>query len=81
MGALIITYIILGVPYYKYSIMGPKTPILIIKAPTLFCSVRELHLLVLLCCRDQDTLTFGLAIVAAVGAATAIVAFRPTVHR
>ena len=23
-GALIITYIILGVPYYTYSIMGPK---------------------------------------------------------
>ena len=24
-GALIITYTILGVPYYKYTIMGPKT--------------------------------------------------------
>ena len=24
-GALIITYTILGVPYYNYSIMGPKT--------------------------------------------------------
>ena len=24
-GALIVTYTILGVPYYKYSIMGPKT--------------------------------------------------------
>ena len=34
-GASIITYIILGVPYYKYSIMGPQNPILIIKAPIL----------------------------------------------
>ena len=25
-GASIITYIILGVPYYKYSIMGPQKP-------------------------------------------------------
>ena len=25
-GALTITYTILGVPYYNYSIMGPKTP-------------------------------------------------------
>ena len=24
-GASIITYIILGVPYYNYSILGPKT--------------------------------------------------------
>ena len=24
-GALIITYTILGAPYYNYSIMGPKT--------------------------------------------------------
>ena len=34
-GALIIAYIILGVPYYKCSIMGPNPPILIIKAPIL----------------------------------------------
>ena len=33
MGALIITYTILGVPYYNCSIMGPKNPILIIEAP------------------------------------------------
>ena len=32
-GALIITYIILGVPYYKYILLGPHKPILIIKAP------------------------------------------------
>ena len=32
-GALIIAHTILGVPYYKYSIMGPKSPILLIKAP------------------------------------------------
>ena len=32
-GALIITYTILGVPCYGYSIMYPKTPILAIKAP------------------------------------------------
>ena len=25
LGALIITYTILGVPYYDYSIMGPET--------------------------------------------------------
>ena len=25
MGALVITHTILGVPYYSYSIMGPKT--------------------------------------------------------
>ena len=29
-GALIMTNTILGVPYYKYSIMGPQNPILII---------------------------------------------------
>ena len=34
-GALMITYTILGVPYYKYSII---TPILIIKAPTVTLS-------------------------------------------
>ena len=34
-GASIITYIILGVPHYNYSIMGPQNPILIIKAPIL----------------------------------------------
>ena len=28
-GALIITYTILGVPHYTYSIMGPKTLIFI----------------------------------------------------
>ena len=34
--ALITTYTILGVPYYNYNIMPPKTnPILIIKAPIL----------------------------------------------
>ena len=27
------TYTILGVPYYTYSIMGPKTPVPIIGAP------------------------------------------------
>ena len=31
-GALIITYPILRVPYYNYSIMGSKNPILIIQA-------------------------------------------------
>ena len=29
MGAFIITYTILGVPYYNYSIMCPPNPILI----------------------------------------------------
>ena len=33
--------IILGVPYYAYSIMGPQNPILIIKAPEL----HSLHIL------------------------------------
>ena len=33
--ALIITYTILGVPYYDYSILGPQNSILIIKAPIL----------------------------------------------
>ena len=35
MGALTITYTILGVPHNDDSIMGPKNPILIIEAPTL----------------------------------------------
>ena len=30
-----ITYTILGVPYYYYSTIYPKGPVLIIKAPTL----------------------------------------------
>ena len=33
-----ITYTILGVPYYKYSTMGSQNPILIIAAPILFSS-------------------------------------------
>ena len=33
--ALIITYTTLGVPYYKYSIIYPQSPSLIIKAPLL----------------------------------------------
>ena len=28
------------VPYYQYNIMGPKNPVLIIKAPTLLHQVR-----------------------------------------
>ena len=28
-----ITYIILGVPHYNYSITGPQNPVLTIKAP------------------------------------------------
>ena len=32
-GALAITYTILGVPYCNYSIMGPQNLILIMKAP------------------------------------------------
>ena len=32
---LVITYTILGVPYYNYSIMGPKNPFLISKAAML----------------------------------------------
>ena len=31
---LMITYTILVVPYYEYSLMGPQNPILIVKAPT-----------------------------------------------
>ena len=38
-GAFMITYIVLGVSYYIYSILYPKNLILIIKAPTLGCSV------------------------------------------
>ena len=34
-GALIITYTIVGVPYCKYSIVGPKTLLEIMKAPIL----------------------------------------------
>ena len=34
-GTQIIANTIVGVPYFNYSIMGPKTPILIIKAPKL----------------------------------------------
>ena len=32
-GAFFITHTILGVPYYNYSILGPKNPIFIIRAP------------------------------------------------
>ena len=31
-GALIITYAVLGVPYYNYSTMGPKTPLKLLRA-------------------------------------------------
>ena len=34
-GAQIITYTILGFPYYNYKYIGPQNPILIIKAPRL----------------------------------------------
>ena len=34
-----ITYTILGVPYYSYSRIHPKNPILVIKAPLLFSSL------------------------------------------
>ena len=34
-GASITTYTIVGLPYYNYGIMGPKTPIRIMKAPKL----------------------------------------------
>ena len=34
-GALIITYTIVGAPYYNYSIIYPPNPILIVMAPIL----------------------------------------------
>ena len=34
-GAQIITNTIVGLPYYTFSIIGPKNPILLIKAPIL----------------------------------------------
>ena len=48
MGALRITYTILGVPYYNYGINGPQRPVLIIKAPVvgrLGFPTRNLHAL------------------------------------
>ena len=48
-GALIITYTILGPPSYNYSIMGPKTPILIIKAPILPGPKRDLNVIQIVC--------------------------------
>ena len=35
LGAFLIAYTILGVPYYNYSIIYPQSPILIIQAPIL----------------------------------------------
>ena len=34
-GPKIITYTFLGAPYYNFSIMGPRSPILFMKAPYL----------------------------------------------
>ena len=38
-GVCIITYILLGVPYYSYSINMPQHPTRIIKAPILLCTL------------------------------------------
>ena len=39
--ASIITNTVLGAPYYSYSILGPKTFILVFKAPTVCSSERR----------------------------------------
>ena len=44
-AALIIRIGFRGVPYYKYSIISPKTLIILIKAPTLRCGAFALKVL------------------------------------